>query len=87
MKHRVLGRTGMSVSDLALGAMNFVDTADVCSDGESEEILGGALTSRCEGVVRTTKFALQIGPDADHRGGSRSPLAQHIGLADARRTA
>jgi aryl-alcohol dehydrogenase-like predicted oxidoreductase len=68
MEHRPLGRTGVSVSKLCLGAMmfgdwgnkdhdesiriihraldagiNFVDTADVYSRGESEEIVGKAL--------------------------------------------
>jgi aryl-alcohol dehydrogenase-like predicted oxidoreductase len=51
--------------------INFVDTADVYSDGESEEILGQALKGRREDVVLTTKFALSMGPDANQSGGSR----------------
>ena len=68
MEYRTLGRTGLKVSPLCLGAMmfgsfgntdhddciriihaaldagiNFVDTADVYSFGESEEIVGKAL--------------------------------------------
>src|SRR3954453_16806964 len=81
MEHRPLGRTGMQVSPLCLGAMmfgawgntdhedsvriihaaldagiNFVDTADVYSRGESEEIVGKALAGgRRENVVLATK--------------------------------
>ena len=68
MEHRALGRTGVQVSKLCLGAMmfgdwgnkdhddsiriihraldagiNFIDTADVYSQGESEIIVGKAL--------------------------------------------
>ena len=73
MEYRILGRTGVSVSNLCLGAMmfgpwgdpdhengvrtihcaldagiNFIDTADVYSQGESEEIVAKAIagTSR-----------------------------------------
>jgi aryl-alcohol dehydrogenase-like predicted oxidoreductase len=95
MKYRVLGGTGMSVSEFALGTMmfgamgnpdhdesirtihtaldagiNFVDTADVYSGGESEEIVGKALKGRRNDVVLATKFGLPMGPDANQRGGS-----------------
>ena len=75
MEHRTLGRTGMYVSPLCLGAMmfgdwgnkdhdesiriihraldagiNFIDTADVYSRGESEEIVGKALKGRRDDV-------------------------------------
>src|SRR4051812_38882347 len=82
MDHRTLGRTGIKVSPLCLGAMmfgawgnpdhdesvrvihraldagiNFIDTADVYSAGESEEIVGKALAGgRRESVVLATKF-------------------------------
>lgn len=74
MELRPLGRTGIQVSELCLGAMtfgreadeatskamldrfldaggNFVDTADVYSDGVSEEITGRALGARRAEVV------------------------------------
>ena len=95
MKRRILGGTGISVSEFALGTMmfgamgntdhdesirmihtaldagiNFVDTADVYSEGESEEIVGKALKGRRDDVVLATKFALPMGPDANQRGGS-----------------
>ncbi len=85
MKRRVLGGTGMSVSELALGAMmfgawgntdhdesirmihsaldagiNLVDTADVYSAGENEEIVGRAIRGRRDDVVLATKFGLPM---------------------------
>jgi aryl-alcohol dehydrogenase-like predicted oxidoreductase len=44
--------------------INFVDTADVYSAGESEEIVGKALSSgRRERVVLATKFHAEMGDD------------------------
>src|SRR3954447_25747697 len=97
MEHRQLGRTGVSVSELCLGAMmfgawgnpdhdasiriihaalgagiNFVDTADVYGQGESEEIVGKALAGgRCDDVVLATKVFSPMGDDVDRRGLSR----------------
>jgi aryl-alcohol dehydrogenase-like predicted oxidoreductase len=39
--------------------INFIDTADVYSGGESEEIVGKALAGRREDVVLATKFLSQ----------------------------
>jgi aryl-alcohol dehydrogenase-like predicted oxidoreductase len=97
MEHRRLGRTGVSVSKLCLGAMmfgawgnpdhdesiriihaaldagiNFVDTADVYSAGESEEIVGKALAGgRRDDVVLATKVGFPMGDDPNRRGASR----------------
>jgi aryl-alcohol dehydrogenase-like predicted oxidoreductase len=97
MDLRVLGRTGVRVSKLCLGAMmfggwgnqdheesvrvihraldagiNFVDTADVYSQGESEEIVGEALAGgRREQVVLATKAHMPMGEDPNARGNSR----------------
>jgi aryl-alcohol dehydrogenase-like predicted oxidoreductase len=49
--------------------VNFVDTADVYSRGESEEIVGKALAGRRGDVVLATKFGLPIG-DPDRQGAS-----------------
>jgi aryl-alcohol dehydrogenase-like predicted oxidoreductase len=94
---RTLGRTGMRVSPLCLGAMmlgswgnpdhddcvrivhaaldagvNFVDTADVYSSGESEEILSKALSGgRRDSVVLATKFHAPMGADPNMAGNSR----------------
>jgi aryl-alcohol dehydrogenase-like predicted oxidoreductase len=51
--------------------VNFVDTADVYSNGESEEIVGKALKGRRDDVVVATKFFVPMGDDPNQRGGSR----------------
>jgi aryl-alcohol dehydrogenase-like predicted oxidoreductase len=96
VKRRILGGTGISVSEFALGAMmygawgnpdhddairsihtaldagiNFVDTADIYSNGESEEIVGKALKGRRDDVVLASKFFNRMGSDANHGGASR----------------
>jgi aryl-alcohol dehydrogenase-like predicted oxidoreductase len=96
MEYRNLGRTGVKVSPLCLGAMmfgawgepdhdtsiriihaaldagiNFVDTADVYSQGENEEIVGKALKGRRDDIVLATKFHGQMGDEPNHQGNSR----------------
>jgi len=103
MKRRILGGTGIAVSEFALGTMmfgamgntdhdesvrmihsaldagvNFVDTADVYSGGESEEIVGKALKGRRDEVVLATKFGLPMGLDANQRGGSSRWIKQAV---------
>jgi aryl-alcohol dehydrogenase-like predicted oxidoreductase len=51
--------------------INFVDTADVYSAGESEEIVGKALHGRRDDVVLATKFWGPMGEDLNRRGVSR----------------
>ena len=51
--------------------INFVDTADVYSAGESEEIVGKALKGRRDDVVLATKFWGPMGEDPNRRGVSR----------------
>ena len=52
--------------------INFVDTADVYSAGESEEIVGKALAGgRREHVVLATKVHMPMGDDPNQRGNSR----------------
>ncbi|MFN8036402.1 MAG: aldo/keto reductase [Acidimicrobiia bacterium] len=96
MEHRRLGRTGVHVSELCLGAMmfgqwgnpdhdesiriihtaldagiNFVDTADVYSSGESEEIVGKAIAGRRDELVLATKVFSPMSEDPNHAGTSR----------------
>lgn len=96
MHYRKLGRTGLKVSPLCLGAMmfgawgnpdhddsiavihaaldagiNFIDTADVYSAGESEEIVGQALVGRRDEVVLATKFFAPMGAGPNESGGTR----------------
>jgi aryl-alcohol dehydrogenase-like predicted oxidoreductase len=54
------------------GGINFIDTADVYSAGESEEIVGKALAGgRREHVVLATKAHSAMGTDPNQRGNSR----------------
>ncbi len=104
MEYRPLGRTGIAVSQLCLGAMmfgalgnrdhddairiihraldagvNFVNTADGYSHGESEEILGKALAGgRRDDVVVSVKTGLRLDGNPNHGGGSRRWLTRAI---------
>ena len=104
MQQRTLGRTGVSVSQLCLGAMmfgswgnpnhdeciamihaamnagiTFIDTADVYGTGESEEIIGKALTGgRREDVVLATKFHNPMGEEPNRRGNSRRWIVRAV---------
>jgi len=51
--------------------INLIDTADVYSAGESEEIVGKAIAGRRDDVVLATKFANPMGEDPNRRGASR----------------
>ncbi len=51
--------------------INFIDTADVYSAGESEEIVGKALKGRRDDVVLATKLSRPMGEDPNHQGTSR----------------
>lgn len=58
--------------------VNLVDTADVYSNGESEEIVAKALKGRRDDVVLATKFAMSMGPDVNQRGGSPRWIKREI---------
>jgi aryl-alcohol dehydrogenase-like predicted oxidoreductase len=51
--------------------INFIDTADVYSHGESEEIVGEALKDRRDNVVLATKVHGAMSDDPNQRGTSR----------------
>jgi aryl-alcohol dehydrogenase-like predicted oxidoreductase len=51
--------------------INFVDTADVYSAGESEEIVGRALKGKRDGVVLASKVHGEMGNGQNERGNSR----------------
>ena len=52
--------------------INFIDTADVYGQGESEEIVGKALAGgRRDDVILATKFHNAMGEDPNERGNSR----------------
>jgi len=67
------------IIDRALDAgINFVDTADVYSAGESEEIVGKALANKRDDVVIATKFFAPMGEGPNMRGGSRRWILQEV---------
>ena len=104
MQYRELGRTGVKVSPLCLGAMmfgawgntdhedsiriihraldagvNFIDTADVYSRGESEEIVGNALAGgRRDNVILATKVHGSMGEDPNEFGNSRRWITMEV---------
>jgi aryl-alcohol dehydrogenase-like predicted oxidoreductase len=51
--------------------INFLDTADRYSQGESEEIVGKALKGRRDNVVLATKLSQSMGDDPNQQGTSR----------------
>ena len=59
--------------------INFIDTADVYSAGESEEIVGKALAGgRRDDVVLATKFHGSMGKDPNHAGNSRRWIMKEV---------
>jgi aryl-alcohol dehydrogenase-like predicted oxidoreductase len=58
--------------------INFIDTADVYSRGESEEIVGKALKGRRDNVVLATKVHGVMGDDPNERGNSRRWITREI---------
>jgi aryl-alcohol dehydrogenase-like predicted oxidoreductase len=112
MRYNLLGKTGLFVSELCLGAMtfggkgfwqvigslgnrevealvgasleagvNFIDTADVYSEGESETLVGQALKALGrprEQVVVATKVRGRVGPGVNQVGLSRAHVLASI---------
>lgn len=58
------------------GGVNFIDTADVYSDGESEEIVGKAIKGRRDNLVIATKVHGAMGVDPNRSGNSRRWIMQ-----------
>ena len=58
--------------------INFVDTADVYSRGESEEIVGKALKGRRDDIVLATKAHAPMGDDPNHQGNSQRWLVREV---------
>jgi aryl-alcohol dehydrogenase-like predicted oxidoreductase len=70
---------GVRIIHAALDAgVNFVDTADVYSRGESEEIVGKALKGRRDSVVLATKVHGSMGDDPNMAGNSRRWIVQEV---------
>src|SRR5260221_3183590 len=60
------------------GGVNFFDTADVYSEGESEKILGKALGARRKDVVLATKVRGRVGKGPNDVGLSRAHIMGSI---------
>jgi aryl-alcohol dehydrogenase-like predicted oxidoreductase len=58
--------------------VNFIDTANGYSEGESEVIVGKALKDRREGTVLATKVWAPVGPGANQRGLSRKAIQEQV---------
>lgn len=58
--------------------INYFDTSDVYSHGESETILGKALKGLRDEVVLATKFSLPMTDDPNHRGNSRRWIMREV---------
>jgi aryl-alcohol dehydrogenase-like predicted oxidoreductase len=102
MQYRFLGRTGMQVSELCLGAMtfgreaseaesiqmmdcfveqggNFIDTADVYSQGISEEIVGRWMQGKArDELVIATKVRFPMGSGVNDFGLSRKHILSGV---------
>jgi aryl-alcohol dehydrogenase-like predicted oxidoreductase len=106
MKFRKLGNTGLIVSELALGTMqfggkmnmgnlgqedtarmvklaldrgiNFIDTADVYSLGESETLVGNALKGVRKEIVLATKVRLPMSENLNRSGTTRVNIMREV---------
>src|SRR6202030_3491122 len=106
MKYRKLGNTGLIVSELALGTMqfgskmnmgslgqedttrmvksaldrgiNFIDTADVYSLGESETLVGNALKGVRQEIVLATKVRLPMTANLNRSGATRVNIMREV---------
>jgi aryl-alcohol dehydrogenase-like predicted oxidoreductase len=58
--------------------INLIDTADVYSKGESEEIVGRAIKARRDDLILATKFGRPMGEDPNQRGGSRRWIVRAV---------
>jgi len=81
-----IGQLDQSVADRIVaraldGGVNFIDTADVYSEGLSEEITGRAIASsgrKRSDVVLATKAFGSVGPGPNDRGASRGHLMDAV---------
>src|ERR1700694_5112299 len=106
MKYRKLGNTGLIVSEVALGTMqfggkmnmgnlgqedttrivklaldrgiNFIDTADVYSLGESETLVGNALKGVRNEIVLATKVRLPMSGNFNRSGATRVNILREV---------
>jgi aryl-alcohol dehydrogenase-like predicted oxidoreductase len=58
--------------------INFIDTADVYSQGESEQIVAQAIKGKRDNLVLATKFFFPMGEDPNEHGGSRKWIVREV---------
>ncbi|CAM4171887.1 aldo/keto reductase [Saccharibacillus endophyticus] len=103
MEYRLLGETGLKVSQFVLGTgtfgfwgnntkqdcqpildealaagVNLIDTADVYSNGQSEEIVGELLKGRRQDVLIATKGGHSMGSGPNQQGSSKHWIKQAV---------
>jgi aryl-alcohol dehydrogenase-like predicted oxidoreductase len=106
MRYRLLGKSGLRVSELCLGTMtfgedwgfgasaeecgaifrlfverggNFIDTANVYTNGTSEKIVGDLVAPERHRFVVATKYSLTLRPDDPNAGGNaRKSMVQAV---------
>jgi aryl-alcohol dehydrogenase-like predicted oxidoreductase len=80
---RAIGQLQQDAADNLIGrvldaGINFIDTADIYSEGDSERILGKALGKRRKDVVLATKVFGRMGPGPNQVGLSRGHIMQAV---------
>jgi len=80
---RAIGQLPQDAADKLIAGVleagiNFIDTANIYSEGESETILGKALGSRRKDVVLATKVFGRMGPGPNELGLSRGHIMQAV---------
>lgn len=107
MKYKLLGKSGLRVSEICLGTMtfgddwgwgankdesrvmydafleaggNFIDTANVYTNGSSEKMLGEFIQTERERIVLATKYtnAMTLGVDPNAGGNQRKNMVQAV---------
>lgn len=72
------------IDKAAAEGVNFVDTADVYTNGESEKIVGEGILAARDRWVLATKVGQPVGEDPNERGGSRKHIVRSIDRSLAR---
>jgi aryl-alcohol dehydrogenase-like predicted oxidoreductase len=80
---QVVGRTDVQGAKRQIGmaldaGVNLIDTADVYSEGRSEEILGASLTGRRDEVLLATKVRMPMGGGPNDAGLSRHHILRSV---------
>src|ERR1700740_940599 len=78
-----IAKTGAAAADALVGraidaGINFFDTADIYSGGESETMLGRALAGRRDAMVIATKVGFPTGPAPTQGGLTRKHILWSI---------